>query len=200
MATLSRTFAGFAIASILGILLGLCVARIGAVRWFFDPLISIAFSTPKIVFLPIIILWLGVYEASKMTMIVIESILPIVTATVSGVASVDRFLVWSARSMGASQSRILWSVCLPAAFPAIFTGMQVALPITLIVTIVCEMLLGGYGIGGRMINASRFSDTLGVFAGIVETAILGFVLIRVVALVRARVLRWHPESMGVATI
>jgi ABC-type nitrate/sulfonate/bicarbonate transport system permease component len=88
---------------------------------------------------------------------------------------------------------------LPAAFPQIMTGLQVALPIALIVAIVAEMLMGGYGIGGAMVTASRFADSRGVFAGIVEIAVVGYVLVRGMAALRARLLVWHPEALEPST-
>ena len=68
----------------------------------------------------------------------------------------------------------MWQIVLPAALPQIFTGLQVALPLSLIVAVVAEMVMGGYGLGGAMITASRFADSRGVFAGIVEIAVVGF--------------------------
>jgi ABC-type nitrate/sulfonate/bicarbonate transport system permease component len=194
--TLVRTLSGFALAAVLGVVIGTAMARNRFVMWLLDPLISVAFPIPKIVFLPIFMLWLGVQESSKITMIVIDSIVPIITAAQVGVLTVDRHLVWSGSSIGMSSRRLLWSVYLPAAAPTILTGLQIALPISLIVAIVCEMLMGGYGVGGLMINASRFSDVTGVFAGLFETSAVGFVLIRSMAAVRARILNWSAENQS----
>jgi len=72
--------------------------------------------------------------------------------------------------------------------------LQVALPIALIVEIVVEMAMGGYGLGGTMMNASRFADSRGVFAGIVEIAIVGYALIKAMAAGRRRLLAWHHET------
>src|SRR5205807_899068 len=149
--------------------------------------------------LPIIILWLGFYDVSKISMVVFDAIFPIVTATIAGIRGVERELLWSARNMGAKERELLWQIVLPAASPQIMTGLQVALPIALIVTIVTEMLMGGYGIGGAMMTASRFADSRGVFAGIVETAAVGFCLVRAMALVRRRLLAWHQEVLEPAT-
>jgi len=85
-------------------------------------------------------------------------------------------------------------VALPAALPQILTGLQVALPIALILAIIAEMAMGGYGLGGAMMAASRFADSRGVFAGIVEIAIVGYALIKAMALIRRRLLVWHQES------
>ena len=70
---------------------------------------------------------------------------------------------------------------MPAALPQIFTGLQVALPIALIVGILTEMAMGGYGIGASMQTASRFADSLGVFAGIIEIAVVGYALVKLMA-------------------
>jgi ABC-type nitrate/sulfonate/bicarbonate transport system permease component len=184
--TLYRSLAGFAVAAVVGIGLGFAVAYNRVMRWLFDPLISVGFPMPKIAFLPIITLWLGFYDVSKISMVVFDAIFPVVTATIAATLAVER--------------ELLREVVFPAALPQIMTGLQVALPIALIVCIVAEMKLGGVGLGGAMITASRFADSPGVFAGIVEIAIAGYLLVRVMARVRARLLAWHPETEAPATV
>jgi ABC-type nitrate/sulfonate/bicarbonate transport system permease component len=192
--TMYRALTGFAIAAVGGIALGATMSRNKVVGWFFDPIISVGFPMPKIAFLPIIILWLGFYDVSKISIVVFDAIFPVVTATLAGIASVDKELIWSARNMGASERQVMWQIALPAALPQILTGLQVALPIALIVAIIAEMAMGGYGLGGAMMSASRFADSRGVFAGIVEIAVVGYALIKAMALVRRRLLVWHQET------
>ncbi len=192
--TLYRALAGFAVATIAGIALALLMSRSKIAHWFFDPIISVGFPMPKIAFLPIIILWLGLYDFSKISIVVFDAIFPVVTATLAGIAAVDKELLWSARNMGAGEREIMWQVVLPAASPQILTGLQVALPISLIVAIIAEMVMGGYGLGGAMMGASRFANSPGVFAGIVEIAVVGYALIKVMALLRRRLLVWHQET------
>ena len=91
---------------------------------------------------------------------------------------------------------LLWQILLPAALPQILTGLQVGLPIALIVVVVTEMQMGGYGLGGAMIHSSRFADSRGVFAGIVEIAVIGYALVAAMALLRRRLLAWHQEVQG----
>ena len=97
-----------------------------------------------------------------------------IAATVIAIQGVERELIWSARNMGASNRELLRQIVLPAACPQIMTGLQVALPLSLIVAVVAEMLMGGYGLGGAMMTASRFANSTGVFAGIVEIAVVGY--------------------------
>lgn len=192
--TLYRALAGFAIGAVIGIPLGILMARSALVRWFFDPLVSIGFPMPKIAFLPIFILWFDIYDTSKIIMVAFSCFFPIVAATYAGCSSLDKWPIWSARSFGAKERDLLWEVYLPMAMPQIITGLQVALPVGMITTIVTEMLMGGRGVGGAMIMAGRFADSVGVFAGIVQIIILGFVVVKSLEIVRRRILVWHPES------
>jgi ABC-type nitrate/sulfonate/bicarbonate transport system permease component len=137
--TMLRALTGFFIAAGGGIALGAAMARNKVVRWFFDPIISVGFPMPKIAFLPIIILWLGVYDVSKICIVVLDAIFPVVTATLAGIAGVDKVLIWSGRNMGASERELMWQIVLPAALPQILTGLQVALPIALIVAIIVAL-------------------------------------------------------------
>jgi ABC-type nitrate/sulfonate/bicarbonate transport system permease component len=197
--TLYRTLVGYAIASCLGVLLGVGMARHPLTHWFFDPIISVGFPMPKIAFLPIIVLWLGFFDTSKITMVAFNTIFPIVTATVVGIQGVEKELVWSARALGTSERRLLPDVILPAALPQILTGLQIALPIALVVDIITEMAMGGYGMGGAMQTASRFADSRGVFAGIVETTVVGYALIKGMSMLRRRLLLWHQEASDPST-
>ena len=198
--SLYRALAGFAIGAVFGIGLGMAICRNALARWFFDPIISVGFPMPKIAFLPVVMLWLGVYDVSKITMIAVEAIFPVVTATIVGIRGVERELLWSARNMGAGERELLWQIALPASLPQIITGLQVALPIALIVAIVTEMFMGGYGLGGAMNTAARFADSRGVFAGIVEIAVLGYALVKIMSFIRRRLLLWHQEALTPSTV
>jgi len=198
--TLYRAMAGFVIAAVLGVGLGIVMTRNAVVRWFFDPIVSVAFPMPKIAFLPVFMLWLGLYDTSKITMVVFNAIFPVITATIAAAEGVDGYLLWSARSLGASDRQLLREIILPAAAPQILTGLQVALPISLIVEVVIEMLMGGTGLGGSMIAASRFADSPGVFAGIIEIAIAGLALVKGISIVRRHLLVWHQEAEDPTTV
>jgi len=197
--TLYRALVGFLIAAVGGIVLGMAMSRSIGVNWFFDPVISVGFPMPKIAFLPVVILWLGVYDLAKISIIVIDAIFPVIAATVIAIQGVPHELVWSARNMGASDRDVLRQVILPAASPQIITGLQVSLPLCLIVAVVAEMLMGGYGLGGAMITAARFANSTGVFAGILEIAVVGYVLIKLMAMLRRRLLIWHQEAQAPST-
>ncbi len=198
--TLYRALVGFALAASIGTVLGILIARDRIARWFFDPLISIGFPMPKIAFMPVIALWLGYFDTSKIVIVAFDAVFPVIVATAAGASNVERELIWSARNLGAGTRRVLWEVVLPAALPQIVTGLQVSLPVALIVAIITEMMMGGTGLGAAMTRASRFADSPGVFAGILEIALVGLILVKGMALVRRRLLLWHPETLAEATV
>ncbi|HWM47458.1 MAG TPA: ABC transporter permease [Xanthobacteraceae bacterium] len=193
-ATLARTAIGFSLAAAVGIALGILMVHNRIVFWFFDPVISAGFPVPKVALLPIFILWFGLYDVSKIMLIAANAVFPVVTATVLGLRGVDRHLIWSARSLGAGERRIAWEIVLPAALPQILTGLQIALPISLIVAIVSEIVMSGDGLGGAMMEGARSLDSPAVFAGIVEIAAAGYCLVKLVELARRRLLVWHSET------
>jgi ABC-type nitrate/sulfonate/bicarbonate transport system permease component len=192
--TLYRALVAFMICAVGGVIIGMAMSRNVVANWFFDPIISVGFPMPKIAFLPVVILWLGVYDVSKITIICIDAIFPVIAATVIAIQGVERELIWSARNMGASNRELLTQIVLPAALPQIMTGLQVALPLSLIVAVVAEMLMGGYGLGGAMMTASRFANSTSVFAGIVEIAVVGYCLVKAMSMLRRRLLIWHQEA------
>jgi ABC-type nitrate/sulfonate/bicarbonate transport system permease component len=192
--TLYRALAGFSLAAAAGVAIGILIARLPLARWFFDPLVSIGLPMPKIAFLPVFILWFGVFDSAKILMAAFSAVFPVIVASWAAAEGVERVMLWSALSLGAGRRQLLWEIALPAALPQIFTGLQVALPIALIVEIVSEMAMGGEGIGGTIITQMRFADSPGVFAGIVAIAIVGAILVKAMELIRRRLLVWHPEA------
>jgi ABC-type nitrate/sulfonate/bicarbonate transport system permease component len=139
-------------------------------------------------------LWLGLGDDTKIVMITFACFFSITTNSYAGALGVDRPLIWSSYMLGASRRQVLMDVVLPAATPQILTGMQIALPVALISTLVTEMIMGGGGIGGQLLQASRFADSPGVFASIVEIALAGSIVVNAMFALRRRLLRWHEES------
>jgi len=192
--TLYRALAGFAFAAGAGVTIGILIARLPLARWFFDPLVSIGLPMPKIAFLQIFVLWFGVFDSTKILMAAFSAVFPVIVSSAAAAEGVERVMLWSALSLGAGRRHLLWEIALPAALPQIFTGLQVALPIALIVEIVSEMATGGGGIGDAINMQMRFADSPGVFSGIVAIAIVGSILVKAMELIRRRLLVWHPEA------
>ena len=192
--TLYRALVAFGLAASVGVLLGILMARVVSVGWFFDPIVSIGLPAPKIALLPVFMLWFGLFDLAKIMMVTFSASFQIIATAWAATRSVERELIWSARSLGASDRQILWQVILPAALPQILTGLQIAMPICLIVVLVTEMVMGGEGLGSGMLRSARFADSPGVFAGIIEIGLLGFAVIKTMEIVRRRLLSWHQET------
>jgi taurine transport system permease protein len=194
VATFLRAMVAIGLSVMAGVPLGILVARVRPVRWFFDPLISLGFPIPKITLWPIFVLWFGFHDVSKILLTVFACVLPILSASQLATADVDKYLLWSARNMGTSECRLLWKVIFRAAFPGILTGIQTALPVAFIVTVLTEMLSGGVGLGAMIMLAGQLADMPTLFVGIIAASLLGYGTMRAVEVLRHRLLIWHEET------
>jgi taurine transport system permease protein len=193
--TLYRTFSGFLLAAVVGVVIGILMTRVVSVRWFFDPVLSFGLPLPKVALLPVFMLWFGLFDTSKILMVAFSACFQIIASTWHGTQGVERELLWSARSLGAKDREILWEIVLPAALPQILTGLQIAMPVCLIIVLITEMQMGGRGLGDSMLAAARYAKTAGVFAGIIEIGAVGFCVIKLMELLRRRLLAWHQETL-----
>jgi len=185
---------GFFLAAIVGVMLGAAMAVSRPVRYICEPLVSLAFPIPKISFMPIFILWFGFDVLPKMLMVAFNCLIPITSATYLGARAIDKYILWSARSLGTAERSLFWKVVVPAAAPQVISGLQIALPQALIIGIVTEMLTGGDGLGSYMIRAVRFSDSETAFAGILAMLVTGLAYMQIAVMIRRRVLQWHTET------
>ena len=192
--TTLRASAGLAIAVVMGVCVGLAMARIRWVNWFFQPLIGIGFPMPTITLIPVFILWFGVGHASKILLVALTCFFPVVVATGGGARQAGQALVWSALAMGTKERDILWRVILPAAVPFILSGVRIALPLSLIVEFVTEMVGGGGGLGYSLMYGYRFLETPTVFAVLLTVMMVGFLLDRLLLYVRYLLVPWDVEA------
>jgi ABC-type nitrate/sulfonate/bicarbonate transport system permease component len=194
LTSLFRAFAGLLAATIVGVLLGIAMARSRLVHWMFDPVIALAFPSPKIAFLPIFILWFGIYSISKILLVAFACVFPIVIGTYAAASAVNRVWIWSAYSLGTSNLALLVRVVLPAAWPRIFAALRVALPISLITTFTAEMVGGGGGMGATLMYSQRFFESPTVFAYILTMLVIGLLLDAVMLRVQQAFPAWHGNA------
>lgn len=174
--SLSRAAVGLGSATLIGVPLGIAMARSRLLHWLFDPVIALAFPSPKIAFLPIFILWFGIYSLSKILLVAFACVFPILIGSFAAASSVNRVLIWSAASMGTSNAGVLFRIVLPAAWPRIFAALRVALPVSLITTFTAEMVSGGGGMGATLMYSQRFFESPTVFAYILTMLGVGLLL------------------------
>jgi ABC-type nitrate/sulfonate/bicarbonate transport system permease component len=183
--SLSRAAVGLGLATGIGVPLGIAMARSRFLHWLFDPVIALAFPSPKIAFLPIFILWFGIYSLSKILLVAFACVFPIMIGSFAAASSVNRVWIWSAASLGTSDIAMLFRIVLPAAWPRIFAALRVALPVSLITTFTAEMVSGGGGMGATLMYSQRFFESPTVFAYILTMLgvglLLDFVMLRIQA-------------------
>ncbi len=189
--TLFRSIAGYLLATVIGIPLGLVMARFKPANWFFEPIVALLLPLPPLTLVPAFILWFGIGHLSKIMMVTIACVFIITASTYNGVRNVNPYYIWSARSMGTSEAKILRRVILPSAMPFILNGLQVTLPISLIAAFVFEMVSGGTGLGSVEIYAARFFKAPELYSSLVLITLVGFILDRVILKLRSRVLNWY---------
>jgi ABC-type nitrate/sulfonate/bicarbonate transport system permease component len=192
--SLFRAFGGLVLAVVAGTAIGLAMARLKTVRWGLDPLVSLAFPSPKIAFVPIFILWFGIDHLSKILLVAFTCVFPMIVATYHGASSVSRIVLWSAQAMGTPERKIMTRIMLPASMPHIVNGLRITVPVALISAFTAEMVAGGGGIGAAMMYAQRFFQTPTVFVYIILMLLTGLVLDRGMTALRRRLLRWESDD------
>jgi ABC-type nitrate/sulfonate/bicarbonate transport system permease component len=189
--SLYRALGGFAAAAVLGIFLGILMGRSKTIAGLLDPLFSGTYAVPKLALFPIFIFVFGIGSLSKVALVFLECLYPIVIMSYAGARSVNRVLLWSAQNMGASRADILRRVVIPATAPFVFAGFRVAVPVAMIVVVITEMVSSADGLGYLVIYSLSSLRTDRMLAVVVVIALLGYALDKAVVLARDRLIYWE---------
>lgn len=189
--SVARGLGGFALAAVVGVGLGVVMGRSAVAASCLGPLFSGTYPIPKIALFPIFIYLFGIGSLSKVLLVFLECLYPIVITTQAGGRAVSRVLVWSAANMGASRGRILMSVVVPAMAPFIFAGFRIAMPIAMIVVIITEMISSADGLGYLVMYSLASFKTDRMLAAVVVIALVGVALDRLVVRLRNRLVFWE---------
>jgi len=189
--TLTRGFLGFAIALVVGVTLGILMARQPIVERTLEPLLAATFPIPRIALYPILILMFGFGAWSKIALVALECVYPITYNTYGGAQNVDRDLIWTARNAGVSRFTLVKSVILPAALPSIMAGVRTAVPIMLVVIILTELLGESQGLGFLVRSAGANFESDGALAVLLFLGLLGFVFDRLVVFLTRVMVFWE---------
>lgn len=192
-ATLTRLFAGFAIAVVLGVSIGLAAAVSPAINAVVKPLVRVLAPVPKVALYPALLLILGFDHASKITLVAADALFPILLSTYYGASMVEQKLIWSAMAAGTPRSQILFKVVLPASLPSILTGCRIGLVISCIVVFLAEMITSTDGLGHVLVQAARTFQTVDMFVPLITISLLGLCLNGLLHGLRAYLLRGFPE-------
>ncbi len=192
--TLSRALAGFVLAAAVGIPFAALMARSELFRNLFEPIFFFGYPIPKIALYPIFTYMFGFGTPSKVAFTFLECLYPIVVTSYLGFRGIDTRLVWTARNFGAGRVTVMRRVVFPAALPAIFSGLRIALPVSIIVVVLTEMIGDSIGLGYYItVWGTRFTFQ-NVYAAIIVIGVCGFALDQCLAWLRHRIVHWQREA------
>lgn len=189
-ASLGRVFGAFLLACLIGIPLGIGIGCNRVVRGIFDPLIEFYRPLPPLAYLPLIIIWMGIDESSKVTLIFLSMLAPIVLSARAGVTAVRIEQIQVAYSMGASPWQVVTQVISRGALPDIMTGMRIAMGFGWTTLVAAEMVAAQRGIGFMVLNASEFLVTDVVIGGILVIGIVAYCFDLLMRYLEVKLIPW----------
>jgi ABC-type nitrate/sulfonate/bicarbonate transport system permease component len=192
--SLARMGAGYGIAVVVGISLGMVLGLVPLISRALGPPLEFLRSVPPPVLIPVAILIFGIGDNMKVFVIVAGCIWPILLNTIDGVRGVEPTMLEMSRSYGLSRARRWSQVLLPAALPQVFSGLRTALSVALILMVISEMVASTNGIGFFVLDAQRTFAIPEMWSGIILLGLLGYTLNALLMLVERRILRWHRGS------
>jgi sulfonate transport system permease protein len=194
LVTLRETFLGFALGSLVGIAVGVALARLDFVARVLDPFIVAVNGIPRVALAPLFIIWFGIGELSKVVLASTLTFFLTFYATFSGLRAVEPALQAVARVMGASERQIFLKVDLPAASPWIVSALKVGVPFSLIGAIIGEFMAASRGLGYMIQLDTNQFDTTGAAAGILVLMLCVMLFNGVLNRLERYVLRWRPRE------
>jgi taurine transport system permease protein len=189
-ASLTRIFGALIASILIGIPAGIAIGTSRLGRGVLDPIVEFLRPLPPLAYLPLIIIWVGIGEASKITVIALSMLPSIILSTSAGVRGVSKDHVNAARSLGASRVQVLREVVLPSAVPSILTGVRIALGAGWTTLVAAELVAATSGIGFMIQSAAQFLVTDIVIAGIIVIALIAILLEYIARQIERRLVPW----------
>ena len=194
LASLSRVFKGFLIASVLGILLGVISGFFKTCTYIINPIVELFRPIPALAFLPMFLLWFGIGEASKVMFISFGAFFTIYVNTYQAVLYTPPTLVRAAKCLGANKFQILYKIVIPNAMPGILTGLRLGFGISLFVLVSAELIAASSGLGFRIMDSrSNFAVDV-MLADAFVIGILGLIFSKLFSLLEHFLLRWSDST------
>ena len=191
--SLTTLAAGFFLALLFGIVIGVLMGRFRAVEHFLDLYVNSLMSAPTIAFVPVLIVWFGLGVESRVAVVFLFAVFVVIINTMTGVKQVDRVLVEMARSFGAREREIFFKIVLPAAMPAIMAGVRLGMGRAVKGMVTAEMLLTLTGIGAMIMQYGSAFATDSLFAVILTILVLAMITMQGVQWVDKRLTGWKVE-------
>ena len=191
-----RVFAGFAIGALIAILFGAAMGLSRRIDSLLDPSFQALRAIPSLAWVPILLLWMGIDEAPKITLIAIGAFFPVHISVVAGIRDVDRKLIELGKVNRLSQRALFTRILLPAALPHIFTGLRTGLSLAWMFMVAAELIAATRGLGYLLSDGRETGRPDLVFGAILLLALLGKLSDSVLKAIETHVLSWRDTSTG----
>lgn len=188
---------GFALASVVGIALGLLAGWSKRASYILDPWLSALYATPDVALIPLIILWLGIGLPSKVFVVFLTAVFPVAVNTLIGVHSTDARLLDVAKSYRAGRAMLFKTVIIPSTVPFILSGLRIASGRALVGVVLAELIASNQGIGYMINVAGSTLNTGRVMLGVILLGLFGIALGEITRRVERRFEVWRPQAGGV---
>jgi taurine transport system permease protein len=192
--SLYRVIAGFLLAVLTAVPLGLLIGYSPRARAIFDPLIEFYRPLPPLAYYTLLVIWLGIENASKIALLYLAAFPPLSVAAMAGVRGVTPERIQGAQSLGASRWQVFRYVIFPSCLPDIFTGMRVSIGFTYTTLVAAEMVAATSGVGWMVLDASKFLRSDVIFMGNIVMGLTGIALDRIIRLAERRVVPWKGRA------
>ncbi|MDU1575635.1 MAG: taurine ABC transporter permease TauC [Pantoea sp.] len=193
-ASLTRMLVALFAAAAIGIPVGIAMGLSPAVRGLLDPLIELYRPVPPLAYLPLMVIWFGIGETSKILLIYLAIFAPVTLSTLAGVRNTQQVRIRAAQSLGASRWQLLRWVILPGALPEILTGLRIGLGVGWSTLVAAELIAATRGLGFMVQSAGEFLATDVVLAGIAVIALIAFTLELGLRALQRRLTPWNGEQ------
>jgi taurine transport system permease protein len=188
-----RVFTAFIAACLTAIPVGIAMGVSRVMRGIFDPPIEFYRPLPPLAYLPLIVIWFGIDELSKVLLIYLACFAPLAMSARAGVRSVSQEQIHAAYSMGATKQQVIWHVIVPAAMPEILTAMRIAIGFGWTTLVAAEMVAANKGLGQMVLNASNFLRTDIVIMGIVVIGVVAYLFDLLMRYIERLVVPWKGK-------
>ena len=193
-ASLNRIGLGLGFAVLTAVPVGIAIGSNRIARGILDPLIEFYRPIPPLAYLPLIVIWCGIGELSKVLLIYLAIFAPIAIATATGVRTVDPAKVRAAQSLGATRAQLIRHVILPSALPDILTGMRIGLGVGWSTLVAAELIAATSGLGFMVQSAAQFLVTDVVVLGILVIALIAFAMEMGLRALQRKLVPWHGQA------
>ncbi len=193
LASLGRVFVALILAILVGVPLAIFMGSNRVIKALCDPLLEFYRPIPPLAYLPLLVIWLGIGEMTKVTLIFLAILAPIIISTLQGIMTVNKNRQFAAMSLGANRWQLLWHVILPSALPQILIGIRIGLGAGWSTLVAAELVAATRGLGFMIQSAAQFLATDVVILGIIIIAVIAFSLEVLLRLIQNNLTPWYGK-------